>query len=104
MAAETAPKSIDEGVAPGLRPDAADRAAGGVVEAAYGEGSVGGGELRLCFHRKILLQLLDVYQARYRLFLEVYRHRVVVGLDELVGDLLGVIEPIPNHFPPTSHE
>lgn len=41
-----------------------------------------------------MLQLHDVFAARHRLFLECYRHRVVVGLDALVGDLLRLLEPL----------
>jgi hypothetical protein len=48
----------------------------------------------VCFHSKTFLQLKDVFDTRYRLFREVYRHRVVVGLDALMGDLLRELEPL----------
>ncbi len=50
--------------------------------------------LQICYHRKVLLQLVDVFQTRARLFREVYRHKTVVGLDELIGDMMRLLLPV----------
>jgi HD superfamily phosphohydrolase len=53
-----------------------------------------GNNLRVCYHRKVFFQVCDVFQSRYRLFREVYRHRVIVGVDEMVADLLLLLSPV----------
>jgi HD superfamily phosphohydrolase len=49
----------------------------------------------ICFDSKIQIQIFDVFMCRYRLHLEVYRHRVVVGYDLIVLEML---KEIINHL------
>jgi HD superfamily phosphohydrolase len=51
-------------------------------------------DLRICYNEKVFLQVCDVFQTRYRLFREVYRHRVVVGVDEMMGELMRSLTPV----------
>jgi len=57
-------------------------------------GNGNGGGLRVCYARKVFLQVCDVFQSRYRLFREVYRHRVVIGVEEMVGELMKRLIPV----------
>jgi HD superfamily phosphohydrolase len=50
--------------------------------------------LRICYNKKVFLQVCDVFQTRYRLFREVYRHRVIVGVDEMMGELMRGLIPV----------
>lgn len=40
------------------------------------------------------MQVCDLFQTRYRLFREVYRHRVVVSVDRMVGKLMRLLIPL----------
>jgi HD superfamily phosphohydrolase len=50
--------------------------------------------LRICFSRKTFWQVCDIFQTRYRLFREVYRHRVVVSVDEMIAELFRILVPV----------
>lgn len=50
--------------------------------------------LRICYNEKVFLQICDVFQSRYRLFREVYRHRVILGVDEMMGELMRGLTPV----------
>lgn len=53
-----------------------------------------GKTLRICYDRKVFLQVCDVFQSRYRLFREVYRHRAVIGVDEMIGEIMRLLIPL----------
>lgn len=46
---------------------------------------------KLCFHQKVYLQIADVFMARYRQHKEVYQHRVVLGIELLIVDILNIL-------------
>ena len=45
----------------------------------------------ICYHKKVYLQIMDVFMARYRLHKEVYRHHAVVGIELQVVDILKIL-------------
>jgi HD superfamily phosphohydrolase len=51
-------------------------------------------EYRLAYDRKVFMQVCDVFQTRYRLFREVYRHRVVVSVDRMIGQMMRLLVPL----------
>ena len=45
----------------------------------------------ICYHKKVYLQIMDVFMTRYRLHKEVYRHHAVVGIELQVVEILKVL-------------
>lgn len=45
----------------------------------------------ICFHEKVYLQIVDIFNTRYRYHKEVYRHRVVLAIELMVVDMLKIL-------------
>jgi HD superfamily phosphohydrolase len=57
-----------------------------------------GGDLQLCFHRKVYMQIADVFYARYRNFRELYRQKTVIAIDVMIDDLFRIVKPVLKYF------
>ena len=53
-----------------------------------------GSNSHICYHKKVYLQVLDVFMSRYRLHKEVYRHHAVLGIELQVVKILKILSDI----------
>ena len=62
------------------------------IERIFSSARVLGGHI--CYHKKVYLQVLDIFMTRYRLHKEVYKHHAVVGIELQLVDILKIVADV----------
>lgn len=57
----------------------------------HAEARLVGDTYHVCFDEKVKHQMMEVFQARHKLFRDVYRHPAVCGIEVLVTDILALV-------------